>query len=96
MHGRIAVDHVIRYENIEHEAPRVFARLGLPSLKLPRLNVSDFRRETISPFVRKMVARYYSDDYRLLGYSPVAALYLWLATLLSDLDVTALAVAAVI
>lgn len=72
--NKIAVDHVIRYENINEELPRIFSHLGLPaSIELPwrrsgnRDPNLDYRRY-YSEWTRDLVARWYRREIEQFGY----------------------------
>jgi hypothetical protein len=73
--GRIAVDHVARYENMTEELERIRRRLNLPApLELPRAK-GEFRtdrrpyRELYSESARDWIARHFAREIAHGGYA---------------------------
>ena len=64
----IAVNQVLRFEELNSEFPRLCARLGLPKLELGVHNKSE--RQSIKEFdrVKRFVENYYRADFELFGY----------------------------
>jgi hypothetical protein len=67
--GRILVDFVGRFENLEVDFEKVCARLGVRA-KLPYLNRGDRRpyREYYSDRTQRFVAEYFREDIEHFGY----------------------------
>jgi Sulfotransferase family len=64
----IAVNQVLRFENLNSEFRRLCARLGLPKQELGVHNKSE--RQSIKEFdrVKRFVEDYYRADFELFGY----------------------------
>jgi hypothetical protein len=69
-HGRRIVDFVGRYENLEADAGRLFDRLGLTDMVLPRINPSRHRHysEYYSSDLAALVRERYRSDIEAFGY----------------------------
>lgn len=74
INNRIAVDQVIRYEDLDTALPKLLSQLGIPaSVSLPRRR-SGYRdrdrhyREHYSDRTRDLVARWYQREIGALGY----------------------------
>jgi len=70
--GRVAVDHVCRYENLAHELEQVRLRIGLPEpLALPHAK-SGYRtghyREVVGERDAQVIAKLYAAEIELFGY----------------------------
>jgi hypothetical protein len=69
--GKIAVDEVIKLENLDEGFAKVLQRLGRPSVRLPRRN-SRFHwhySHYYDDATRDLVAEYYAKDIRRFDYS---------------------------
>lgn len=69
--GRLLVDFVGRFENLEADFARVCQRLGLGPIPLPHRNASRQRRPYQSLYdatTRDRVARHWAGDVRRFGY----------------------------
>jgi hypothetical protein len=69
--GRIAVDQLIKLENLDKGFAKVRKELGLPPVRLPRRN-SRFHwhySHYYDDSTRDLVAQYYSDDIRQFDYA---------------------------
>lgn len=68
--GRLIVDKVCHFENLENELGIVFKELSLPELKLPHKNSSSRRkRDYLSEGARRRIRELYSDDFATFNYS---------------------------
>ncbi len=70
LNGRIAVDRVLRIENLAQDIRGVYETLGLPCKRLPRRN-SRFHwsySHYYDDASRDLVATYYADDIKAFGY----------------------------
>lgn len=72
--GRPAVDHVIRYEELDAELARIAERLGLPErIELPRAK-GEFRqdrrsyREVVDPETKALIDRVCAQEIAYFGY----------------------------
>lgn len=71
INGKLAVDKIIRLEDIETEFPLIAKRLGVSLSKLDKMNSSGSKGkycDQLSPKALDKVKKIYQDDYRLLGY----------------------------
>lgn len=75
IHGKIAVDRVIRYEQLDHALPALFEELGFEeAIELPRLRSGhreagrDYR-DYYSPKTRNLVAKWYRREIEAFGYT---------------------------
>jgi hypothetical protein len=66
--GRLIVDQVLRYENIDAEFGAVSARLFGKSITLPRSNVSSSAIPHVDRAMQEMIFRRYERDFKLFGY----------------------------
>ena len=68
--GTLAVDRVLRYEDLDRGFAEVCALLGRPRTDLPRVNVGDRPdyREVFDARARRLFARRYRLDIERLGY----------------------------
>jgi hypothetical protein len=66
--GRLLVDRVIRYENLEREVPDVFRRIFGSSLSLPRVNESSGPRAGFSGEAEQIIYRRFESDFDYFGY----------------------------
>jgi hypothetical protein len=68
--GRVVLDYVGRFENLQESCNEAFARIGLPAADLARRNTS--RHEEYSSYyddeLRRAVADYYRADFDNFGY----------------------------
>jgi hypothetical protein len=72
--GRIAVDRVLRYENIADEFAELCAQLGIArDIRVPEVNRSSrtdrgFYRHYYTDRTRDLVARWYPNEIAAFGY----------------------------
>ncbi len=71
--GGCLVDHILRFEYLETEAPRLLSALGLPlfGVSMPRLNQSDNRsayRRYYNSRSRELVNGLYTEDIERFSY----------------------------
>ena len=68
--GRIGVDFVGRYEDIQESFAQVCRRIGIPPQPLPVVNAASHRpyREYYDDELRRLVTSFYRRDFELLGY----------------------------
>jgi hypothetical protein len=68
--NKLMVDLVLRYEKLDEDMALLSARLGLESIDLPRINVTQHRcyRDYYNEETRAIVAGLYGADISLLGY----------------------------
>jgi hypothetical protein len=69
--GRVLVDFTGRYEDLEHDARRLFARLGLEMIGLPHARRSQHRHYSAyyTERTRQLVAERYRRDIEYFGYT---------------------------
>ena len=63
----IAVNQVLRYENLQDDFRNLCRHLGLSEKTLPTLNAS-IAKASASPSVKQFCESYYQADYELFGY----------------------------
>jgi hypothetical protein len=68
--SRLAVDELIRYEALDEGFRKVCARIGMPPVELPRLNVTTHPpyQEVFDEESRELFAQIFSEDIRRFGY----------------------------
>jgi hypothetical protein len=70
--GKLAVDRVIKYENLEEEFQDILAEVGIGvSLTLPRMKenpLDSSTREIITPELEALIARKCQKVFELMGY----------------------------
>ncbi len=69
--GVLAVDHLIRYEQLDEGFAEVCELLGRRRVELPRVNVGDRPpyRDVFDREARRLFERRFAEDIELLGYS---------------------------
>jgi hypothetical protein len=69
--GRLAVDHVARFEDLQTHFDGICRRIGVPPAPLPIVNAVNppSYATCYDAELRDMVRDAYADDFRLLGYS---------------------------
>ena len=73
--GRVLVDEILRYEKLDEELGRIFAKLSIPfhglDAKAKREHRTDRRdyRDVYTPEQRDIVAAAFRREIALLGYS---------------------------
>jgi len=68
--GKIMVDHVLRYENLNEDFKKFSDKVGLPNVELPTLNQSkkvDYR-DVHTPRTREITYNVYKKEIELLNY----------------------------
>lgn len=67
---QVELDDLGRVENIDQDAARIFARLGLEYAPIPKLNTSSHPdyRSCYCPESRELVEAFYAEDFTYLGY----------------------------
>ncbi|AEY02703.1 hypothetical protein GU3_14750 [Oceanimonas sp. GK1] len=61
--GKLALDHLILYSKLENEFPVAMRKIGIPEIKLPRMNVSPSVDVEISEEAEMKVKDIMSKDY---------------------------------
>ena len=69
--GELLVDFVGRFENLEQDFTEICQRIGIPSIQLPRINVSNTKpyRDFYNDKTREMVRATFEPDISLFNYS---------------------------
>lgn len=71
--GKIAVDYVAKFENLQSEYDEICKRIGIPSKTLIRKNQSE--HNSFSSYydveLRSLVSNFYRADFELFGYDVV-------------------------
>jgi hypothetical protein len=69
--GRLLVDFIGRFENLEQDAARLFAHLGVPSPTLPHARKSRHRHYSTyyTERTRRLVGRRYQRDIDFFGFT---------------------------
>lgn len=68
--GRVMVDTVGRYDNLEADFTAICERIGMPTTSLPRLNVSPHSpRLNFDAELKEMVLDFYRSDFSCFGFS---------------------------
>lgn len=69
--GRVALDFVGRYEDLQRSYDRICDRIGLPHTELSTKNASDHEdyNSYYDAELRQLVARFYADDLRIFAYA---------------------------
>ena len=74
MNGKLCVDYIIRYENLQNDFSEVCRRIGIPEMPLPRLkggirsnkyHYTDYYNDE----TKELVAQRHANDIRLFGYT---------------------------
>jgi len=68
--GKIMVDHILRYENLNEDFKKFCGKVGLPNTELPTLNQSkkvDYR-DIHTPYTREITENVYKKEIELLNY----------------------------
>ena len=70
--GRLGVDFLGRYENLQDSFAAICRRIGLPEQRLPTLNATarSAHDTCYDDELRRLVTDFYRRDFELLGYSP--------------------------
>ena len=70
--GRLGVDFLGRYENLQDSFAAICRRIGLPEQRLPTLNATarSAHDTCYDDELRRLVTDFYRRDFALLGYSP--------------------------
>lgn len=78
--GQRMIDHVLRYENLSQEFPKLVQRFNLP-IVLPdkRLHKRDsanmyFTKEHLSDKAINLINTFYEKDFKLLGYEMISSM----------------------
>jgi hypothetical protein len=64
----MAINEVIRYENLDFDIRKLFKHLGLDIGSLPKLNVTTWKKPQPSLYVQHFVESYYAKDFELFNY----------------------------
>ncbi|MEX0678586.1 MAG: sulfotransferase family 2 domain-containing protein [Pirellulales bacterium] len=70
--GKVMVDRVLRFENLDHDFPKFCEDLGIEQRSLPKMNPSNRSRDYRQYYndaTRKLVERIYEPDIETFGYS---------------------------
>ena len=73
--GKISVDRILRYENLQIEWAQLCRDVAIPVTRLGRHNKSHLRSEDAAKEIRKypgmvhLIDRYFSRDFQVFGYS---------------------------
>ena len=69
--GEKLVDFVARFETLDEDFDIICKKIGIKSLKLPHLNVSDrdHYRKYYTQETQELVQEFYKEDIELFGYS---------------------------
>ena len=69
--GELLVDFVGRFENLEQDFAEICQRIGVPSIQLPKINVSNTKpyRSFYNDKTREMVRAAFEPDISLFNYS---------------------------
>jgi hypothetical protein len=70
--GKVMVDRVLRFENIDHDFRELCRELGVSERELPRINTSDragHYQQYYNERTRKIVEEIYAEDIEAFGYS---------------------------
>ncbi len=69
--GRIIIDFIGRYENLESDSNIIFQKLGLDNINLPQLNISyhPHYSKFYTDETAEIVAKLYSRDIEFFGYT---------------------------
>jgi len=68
--GKIMVDHILRYENLNEDFKKFCGKVGLPNTELPTLNQSkkvDYG-DIHTPYTREITENVYKKEIELLNY----------------------------
>ena len=69
--GKIAIDFVGRFENLEEDFKQVLQKIGLQNMSLPRENVTSHSHysEYYSETAKQIVAKKFKKDIKIFGYA---------------------------
>ncbi|MEY2545907.1 MAG: hypothetical protein QOG48_1024 [Verrucomicrobiota bacterium] len=69
--GRLRVDYVGRFENLEHDFAKVCARIGIRKPEMPHKNKTEHApyRDYYNAETRQMVGDFYRRDLEMFGYA---------------------------